>query len=87
MTFNNAKLNMEPKFNPERLMMIFTLITALTQGALYLATGGFSAGSRLEKNSSELALLRKELEAQNKLQDYRLGILEQKLNLDNSKLR
>ncbi|BAZ50503.1 hypothetical protein NIES4103_31190 [Nostoc sp. NIES-4103] len=71
----------ETKLNTERLMMIFTLITAITQGGLYLATGGFSAGSKLEKTSSELALLRKELESQNKLQDYRLNVIEQKLNI------
>ncbi len=74
----------------ERIAMIgiiITLITVLSNLSIYLVSGGFSAGNKLTKIELEMKMIRQEIkasndkqEASNKMQDYRVEQLENKIN-------
>ncbi|BAY16884.1 hypothetical protein NIES21_27180 [Anabaenopsis circularis NIES-21] len=61
----------------ERIGMLVTLVTIVTQAGLYLLSGGFSAGGKLTKIESEMRMIRQELKAANQMQDYRINKLEE----------
>jgi hypothetical protein len=60
----------------ERLTMLITVLTIVTQSGLYLLTGGFAAGGKLTQIESEIKLIRQEVTSANQIQDFRLGKLE-----------
>jgi hypothetical protein len=60
----------------ERLTMLITVLTVVTQSGLYLFTGGFATGGKLNQIESEVKLIRQELVGANQIQDYRLDKLE-----------
>jgi hypothetical protein len=60
----------------ERVTMLITVLTIVTQGGLFLLSGGFAAGGKLSDISSEMKILRQEVTAANQIQDYRLDKLE-----------
>jgi hypothetical protein len=62
--------------NANGIMVLITAITIVTQSGLYLLTGGFAAGGKLSEINSEVRLLRHEVTASNKIQDFRLDKLE-----------
>jgi hypothetical protein len=62
--------------NADGIMVLITVITIVTQSGLHLLTGGFAAGGKLSEINSEVRLLRHEVAAANKIQDYRLEKLE-----------
>ncbi|MBD2503125.1 hypothetical protein [Anabaena azotica] len=68
-----------PAITSERVIMLVTVVTVVTQGALYLLSGGFAAGNELSQIRAELKLIRQETTAANRLQDYRLEGLEAKI--------
>jgi hypothetical protein len=55
---------------------IITILTITTQVGLYLLTGGFAAGGKLNGIESEIKLIRQEVVSANQIQDYRLNKLE-----------
>jgi hypothetical protein len=57
-------------------MVLIAILTAAVQSGLYLLSGGFAAGDKLSEINSEVKLLRYEVSASNKIQDYRLEKLE-----------
>jgi hypothetical protein len=59
-----------------KIALLVTVCTAIAQTALYLLTGGYSIGSRQESIIADIKLLRHEVTAQNKIQDFRLDRLE-----------
>ncbi|MBD2592888.1 hypothetical protein H6G74_00920 [Nostoc spongiaeforme FACHB-130] len=61
----------------ERIGMLVTIVTVVTQTGLYLLSGGFSAGGKLTKIESEMRMIRQELKAANQMQDYRINKLEE----------
>ncbi|MBD2489439.1 hypothetical protein [Aulosira sp. FACHB-615] len=61
----------------ERIGMLVTSVTIITQAGLYLLSGGFSAGGKLTKIESEMRMIRQELRASNQMQDYRINKLEE----------
>ncbi|MDP5016553.1 MAG: hypothetical protein NWQ43_04495 [Dolichospermum sp.] len=62
----------------ERVTMLITILTIATQAGLYLLTGGFAAGGKLNGIESEIKLIRQEVVSANQIQDYRLDKLEGK---------
>jgi hypothetical protein len=60
----------------ERIGLLITALTIVTQSGLYLISGGFSVGSKVADMNSEIKLLRNEVVSQNQIQDYRLDKLE-----------
>ncbi|MTJ12352.1 hypothetical protein FJR11_07030 [Anabaena sp. UHCC 0187] len=62
----------------ERVTMLITVLTVATQVGLYLLTGGFAAGGKLNGIESEIKLIRQEVVSANQIQDYRLDKLEGK---------
>ena len=58
------------------VMVSIAILTAAVQSGLYLLTGGFAAGDKLSEINSEVRLLRHEVAASNKIQDFRLDKLE-----------
>ncbi|WP_016951250.1 hypothetical protein [Anabaena sp. PCC 7108] len=63
----------------ERVAMMITMLTIVTQGGIYLLSGGFAVGGKLNEIESELKLIRQEVVAANQIQDYRLDKLEASL--------
>lgn len=61
----------------ERVGMLITLITILTQAGLYLLSGGFSVGTKLSDMQAEMKMIRQELKSANQIQDYRINKLEE----------
>ncbi|MBK1987313.1 hypothetical protein A0J48_016120 [Sphaerospermopsis aphanizomenoides BCCUSP55] len=62
--------------NNERIAILITLTCIAAQSGLYLLTGGFAAGTKLHQIESEVKLIRQEVVAANKIQDFRLDRLE-----------
>ncbi len=62
--------------NANGIMVLITAITIVAQSGLHLLTGGFAAGGKLSEINSEVRLLRHEVAASNKIQDFRLDKLE-----------
>ncbi len=69
----------KPPMTTERVTMLITVLTIVTQGSLYLLSGGFAAGGKLNQIESEMKLIRQEVVAANQIQDYRLDKLEARL--------
>ncbi|MCC5638519.1 hypothetical protein LC593_22330 [Nostoc sp. CHAB 5844] len=61
----------------ERIGMLVTIVTIITQAGLYLLSGGFTAGGKLSQIQAEMRMIRQELKSANQLQDYRLNKLEE----------
>jgi len=70
---NNSE---KPATGAEKVTMLITVLTVVTQTGLYLLTGGFAAGGKLNGIESEIKLLRQEVSSANQIQDYRLDKLE-----------
>jgi hypothetical protein len=66
----------EKPMSTERMAMLITILTAVTQGGLYLLSGGFAVGGKLSDVTAEIKLLRQEVQASNQIQDYRLDKLD-----------
>ena len=66
----------EKPISSNAVMVFIAIITAAIQSGLYLLSGGFAAGDKLSEMNSEIKLLRHEVAASNKIQDYRLDKLE-----------
>ncbi|WP_353930963.1 hypothetical protein WJM97_22335 [Okeanomitos corallinicola TIOX110] len=60
----------------ERATMLITILTIVTQVALFLVSGGFTVGGKLTAIDSEIKILRQEIMGQNQVQDYRIERLE-----------
>ncbi|TAF07775.1 MAG: hypothetical protein EAZ77_08680 [Nostocales cyanobacterium] len=60
----------------ERVAMLITILTIVTQAGLFLVSGGFTVGGRLSDITSEMKILRQEVAASNQIQEYRLDKLE-----------
>ncbi|MEY3400732.1 MAG: hypothetical protein RLZZ86_335 [Cyanobacteriota bacterium] len=60
----------------ERGMALVTIMTIATQLGLFLVSGGFTVGGKLSNIDSEMRLLRQEVQAANKIQDFRLDKVE-----------
>ncbi|MGB3422702.1 MAG: hypothetical protein WBA52_20165 [Dolichospermum sp.] len=60
----------------ERGMALITIMTIATQLGLFLVSGGFTVGGKLSNIDSEMRLLRQEVQAANKIQDFRLDKVE-----------
>lgn len=60
----------------DRGMMLVTMATITTQIGLFLVGGGFTVGGKLSDIDSQMRLLRQEVQAANKIQDYRLDKVE-----------
>ena len=60
----------------ERGMALVTIMTIATQLGLFLVSGGFTVGGKLSNVDSEMRLLRQEVQAANKIQDFRLDKVE-----------
>jgi hypothetical protein len=66
----------ERPVNANTIAVFITITTIVTEVAIYLLTGGFAAGGKLSEINSEIKMLRHEVAASNKIQDYRLDKLE-----------
>lgn len=60
----------------ERGMALVTIMTIATQLGLFLVSGGFTVGGKLSNIDSEMRLLRQEVQAANKIQDFRIDKVE-----------
>jgi hypothetical protein len=60
----------------ERGMALVTIMTIATQIGLFLVSGGFTVGGKLSNIDSEIRILRQEVQAANKIQDFRLDKVE-----------
>ncbi|MBD2692634.1 hypothetical protein [Anabaena catenula] len=68
--------NEKTPLTTERVTVLITVLTILVQAGLYLSSGGFAAGSKLNQIESELKLIRQEVVSANQIQNYRLDKLE-----------
>lgn len=62
-----------------KIGLLITGCTVAAQTAMYLLTGGYNIGAKQESISADIKLLRHEVTAQNKIQDFRLDRLEAKI--------
>jgi len=72
--------------NDSKIAIGFAVITAVVQGGLYLASGGFSAGKQLTGIESDVKQLRAEIIAANQVQDFRLNAIEARIMHSPAKL-
>jgi hypothetical protein len=54
--------------------------TVFSQGIWGLVSGGFSVGSKVHELQSEIKLLRKDVQAQQAIYEFRLNLVEQRLS-------
>lgn len=66
----------KPPMTIERVTMLITILTIVTEIGLFLVSGGFTVGGKLSDIYSEMKILRQEVQAGQKIQDYRLDKLE-----------